>query len=298
MVLNVALSLVLIFGLAGAPRMGVAGAALASSVATAVAFAALYGCFELCVGMPAGAGERSRLRLGELVRLLRFGLPAGINWFIEFAAFVFFVNVIVADLGTSVLAAMMAAMQINSISFMPAFGVASAGAIFVGRAIGAGRHDDVGHTVKSSALLAGIWEGLTGLVNLAVPALLLAPFVKAESVAFMAAGVVVLRLSAAWQLFDAVAMVLAEALRAAGDTAFTSIARGVIAWGVFVPGAWLTVRLWGGGAVGATLWLVAYLALLAAVLSWRFRTGRWRSIELVEPAAVDAPVTAAPARST
>ena len=48
-------------------------------------------------------------------------------------------------------------------------------------------------------------------------------------------------LSAAWQLFDAAVTTLAEALRAAGDTAFTLWARTIIAWGIFTPGAYFSV---------------------------------------------------------
>jgi hypothetical protein len=31
-------------------------------------------------------------------------------------------------------------------------------------------------------------------------------------------------------------------------------------------------------------WIVAYLALLAGVLLWRFSGGAWRRLDLVEPA--------------
>jgi hypothetical protein len=30
-------------------------------------------------------------------------------------------------------------------------------------------------------------------------------------------------------------------------------------------------------------WIVAYLAVLAGVLLWRFRAGAWRRLQLVEP---------------
>ena len=46
--------------------------------------------------------------------MLRFGLPTGFNWFFEFSAFVFFVNVVVAGLGTDALAAMNSVLPLNS----------------------------------------------------------------------------------------------------------------------------------------------------------------------------------------
>jgi MATE family, multidrug efflux pump len=51
-----------------------------------------------------------------------------------------------------------------------------------------------------------------------------------------------LMFSAAWQLFDAAAATLGEALRAAGDTAFTLWARTLLAWAMFAPGAYNTVH--------------------------------------------------------
>ena len=70
---------------------------------------------------------------------MRFGLPNGLNWFLEFAAFQLFVNVVLASLGDTTVAALNAVIAVNSLAFMPAFGLASAGAILAGQAIGARR---------------------------------------------------------------------------------------------------------------------------------------------------------------
>ncbi len=282
MVLNVLGNWVLIGGNLGAPALGVRGAAMASSLATLVAAAGLVTYF-LWQGKALGVVV-PRLHLRELWRTLRFGLPSGFNWFFEFFAFNFFVNVVVAGLGTTTLAALMAVMQIGSVAFMPAFGLASAGAILVGQAIGADRRDDVPGLVKLTFLMAGGWQGLAALAYVAVPGLLMRPFVEdgAPGATLFEVGSRMLMLSAAWQLFDAAAMTLAEALRAAGDTAFTLWARLIIAWCIFVPGSYLTVRVQGGNDVVAVLWVVLYLALLAAVLLVRFWRGRWRQIELLE----------------
>jgi hypothetical protein len=53
--------------------------------------------------------------------------------------------------------------------------------------------------------------------------------------------------------------------------------------GAPTPAAILVVLVWDGGAVGAMLCLVGYLALLAAALGYRFGSGAWRRIEVIEP---------------
>jgi MATE family multidrug resistance protein len=287
MVLNVAGNWLLIDGRLGLPAMGVRGAALASALSTGAAFAGLLAVF-LAEGRRTGA-VIPRLSGRELWRTLRFGLPAGFNWFFEFAAFIFFANVVVGGLGTSALAALMAVIQISSASFMPAFALASAGAILVGQAIGAGARHEVPRLVRLTFLAAAAWECAVGVAYVAVPGLLFAPFARgpdaAEAAALLALGARMLALSAAWQLFDAAAAAFGECLRGAGDTAFPMWARAGLAWLVFAPGSWAAVHVLGGGPLTAIGALVLYLGLLALVLYLRFRGGAWRSIELVEPAA-------------
>jgi MATE family multidrug resistance protein len=217
--------------------------------------------------------------------MLRYGVPSGFNWFFEFFAFNFFVNVVVAGLGTTALAAMMAVLQLNSVAFMPAFALASAGAILVGQAIGAGAKQEVRRVVGLTFAAAGTWQGLVGLLYLFLPGLLFAAFARgqADTPALRATGVRMLMLSAAWQVADAAATTLAEALRAAGDTAFILTARLIIAWAVFVPGSYYSIRYLHWRDDGAIFWLVLYLGLLASVLLIRFRRGAWENIQLTEP---------------
>jgi multidrug resistance protein, MATE family len=281
MVLNVLGNWVLIDGHLGAPAFGVRGAALASSLSTALAFAGLLAAF---VWDPRRQAT-GPLRRSELWRLLRFGFPSGVNWFFEFAAFAFFMNVVVAGLGTISLAALMAVIQVNSVAFMPAFGLSSAGAILVGQAIGAGRKDQVPGLVALAFVVAAIWQSAVAVAYLAAPDLVLSAFAREPSSAadFLAAARRMLVVSAAWQLFDAAANVLAEALRAAGDTAFTMWVRVAIAWAIWAPASWVAVRVLGGGDTAAMAAMVGYLFVLALALYLRFRSGAWRRIVLVEP---------------
>ncbi len=279
MVTNIIGNWMLIEGHLGCPAMGVQGAALASSISTWIAFVGLFVYF-LWQGRVI---PRTSLLWSEFVRLVRFGVPAGINWFLEIFAFIFFTNAVIGRLGTTSLAGMNCVMALNAVSFMPAFGLASAGAILVGQAIGARAKNLVPKAVALTTAATLIWQGATGLAYFLIPELLIAPFAKGEGAEeTLAIGVRMLVISSAWQLFDAIATSLAEALRAAGDTKFPMLARLVIAWGVFVPGSLISVKYYEWKDEAATFWIVAYLALLAAALLWRFRTGAWEKVQLLE----------------
>jgi MATE family multidrug resistance protein len=285
MVANIFLNWVLIFGNLGAPALGVHGAALASSISSAIAFLAIFVAFLAHRGDEArGAvvAEEPPRHGAELLRMLRFGLPNGVNWFLEFAAFTVFINVIVARLGTTAVAAMMAVVQVNSIAFMPSFGVSSAGAIVVGQAIGEGAKDRVARIVRRTMVLACGWQGLVGLLYASAPRRVMSVFGEqgTDGGALVKLGAELLLVSTIWQLFDAVAISLSEALRAAGDTAWCMWARIVLAWLLFIPLSATLVLYVGVGPVGAIACFVVYLAVLALLMTYRYRSGAWRSIDL------------------
>ncbi len=266
----------------GLPGYGVAGAAWASVGASFLGFAVVASVFLRGVGYAKPRGPLG-LRASELVRVLRFGLPNGINWFLEFAAFVLYINFVVGHLGTTVLAAFNVVMQINSVSFMPAFGLSSAGAILVGEAIGARAHDRVWPLVKLTGAVAITWMAAVGALYVIFPHELVSLFRPHDGNAakLVETGVSMLSLAALWQLSDALNLTLSEALRAAGDTAWCMAARIVLAWVLFTPAAWVSVRVLGGGIGTVMVSLIGYLLALTVVLSVRFASGRWKSIDLV-----------------
>ena len=281
MIANLVFNWVFIFGNMGAPAMGVAGAALASALATLIGTVFMGAAFAL-KQREIAAGRPLALQMGEMLRVVRFGLPNGINWFMEISAFTLFLNAVVSQLGTIVLAALNVILQINSVSFMPAFGLTSAGAILVGQAIGRATRDEVPALVRLTATVTLSWQVAVGLVYLLFPRVLIAPFAAsgAEAEELARIGALMLALSAAWQLFDGIGLTVGEALRAAGDTAWCMWARLVAAWVLFLPGSWWLITHFGGGPAMVMLCVVGYLAILAVAFVWRFRSGAWRRIAL------------------
>jgi MATE family multidrug resistance protein len=283
MVINVLGCYVLITPHWGLPGYGVAGSAWAAVIATTLAFIAIFVGFLWDQRRQGKSPWPHGLKLGELWRMLRFGLPSGINWFLEFAAFILYLNAVVGHLGTTVLAAFNVVMQFNSVAFMPAFGLSTAGAIMVGEAIGRKRHDEVWPLVRLTGIVAMAWMGALGIVYVTLGKPLLAWFgASGQNPAhFLELGALMLMMSALWQLFDAIGLTLSEALRAAGDTTFCMVLRFVIAWFVFVPLAWYFVIAQHGGVVSVMTAMIVYLALLAVGLGARFASGKWRNIDLV-----------------
>ncbi len=287
MTVNVPLAWGLIHGAFGLWALGVSGAALASVIASWLGFGFIALAFKSGWGVPEQARPsdvRPALSIRELGRVLRFGLPNGVNWFLEFAAFELFLNGVMPELGSVPLGALMIVMAINNVSFMPAFGLASSGAVIAGAAIGEGKLERVWPAVRLTLASTFVWMGFIGSLYMLFPHTILGWFAPPDRRAeVIAVGARMLFISAGWQLFDATAMTMTEVLRAAGDTAWSAVTRIIIAWGIFMPSAFVAVRVYGGGPDAALGCLVLYLGLLAMALAWRFHSGAWRNIRLTEP---------------
>jgi MATE family multidrug resistance protein len=285
MVCAVVLNWILIGGHLGAPAMGVNGAAVASTIASFIGFGFIAIAFWRGWGGAPKPKKPRGLTWSELRRVVRFGMPNGLNWFLEFAAFQIFVNVVIAGLGDTTVAALNVVIAVNSIAFMPAFGLSSAGAILAAQAIGRGDRDGVWPQVKLTLVCTIGWMVAIACAYVFVPERVLAWFAPSgvDAAQLIEIGSSMLVISALWQVFDATGITLAETLRAAGDTAWPAKVRILIAWLVFTPAAYVVVRELDGGAVGAMICLVGYLALLALALGLRFRSGAWRKIDLLEP---------------
>lgn len=263
------------------PGYGVSGCAWASVGAAWAGFAFLYWRYRAV--RRASLATQTPPRWSEFVRVLRYGVPSGVNWFLEFSALALFINLVVSRLGTTTLAAFNVVLQLNSISFMPAFGVATAGAILVGEAIGRRSFEDVGPMVKLTSRVACAWMGSVAIVYVTCGTLLMRFFqprdLPAESMVEI--GGTMLTFAAFWQLFDALGMTFGEALRAAGDTTWCMAAQLTLAWLVFTPVACVAVLVLGGSVDSMMASLLVYTALVAVAYGLRFASNGWRRIELV-----------------
>jgi len=78
-----------------------------------------------------------------------------------------------------------------------------------------------------------------------------------------------------------VGITLSESLRAAGDTTWCMVARVLLAWCVFIPGAWFFILQRGGGVSAVMSMMVAYILLLSSCLALRFWSGKWQNIDMI-----------------
>ncbi len=276
-VVNALAAYALVFGHFGAPRLGVAGAAIATA-SSEFLYAALVLGIALQPRIMRRFGTRPQLpNLHALRRLARTGFPIGAQWVFDALSFAVFTLMLSSMSAASVAASHSFIMLVN-VSFMLALGVSGATQTLVGRAIGANEPELAVTALRNGLRVALTFSATLAIFLTAAPTLLMRIFTDDADV--LALGVGVLRLGAIFQLLDAAHIVVMGALRGAGDTTWPAAWQTALAWGVFLPLAWLLGRHLGYGLVGAYAGGTLYVALLAGGLYWRFASGKWRSLRI------------------
>lgn len=289
--INIPLDYALIFGHFGAPEMGIQGAALATvlgSVATCLLFALL-----LLLSPEAEARHRVRsawrLEPEMLLRLLRIGLPAGVQFFLDIMALTGF-TLLVGRMGLVPLSATNIAFSINGLTYLPVIGLSIAVSILVGRSQGQGRPDYARRATGNSLFLALLWMVAVGLLFVLAPGPLLDLFQSGviasdEAPPFAeirATGVILLRYVALYSLLDAVSIIYFGALKGAGDTRFVMLTMLLASLGVLIAPTWVLVASGLGGIHGPWLCLSAYILALAVSFGLRFRSNVWARRRVIE----------------
>ena len=280
MATNTFLNWVLIFGKLGAPAMGVRGAA------TATLIARLLEVTMVILHMMKNRFFRVHLHL-----LLRPGLDMT-RRFLKYGGLVV-CNETMWGIGTSVfptimghmagsteiLAAYTIAGNVEKITMVVAFGLASTASIIIGREVGAGRADrilDVGKSLNTLAVMSGLTLGalLMLFVRLAAPAWVY-PLFKLSPGASSVATMMMTVMALSMPLKDFNTVNIVGVLRGGGDVKAATLIDISPLWGVAIPYAALC------GLVLKTTVLWVYLAfpLEQAVKFFigihRLRSGRW-----------------------
>ncbi len=284
---NLVLDYALIFGNFGFPEMGISGAALATVIGTS------FGFLLYCSLLALPANERRYRTLSAwrpdwhlLRRLTRYGLPNGVQFFIDLAGFTAFI-MLVGRLGTDKLAATNIAMNVNTLAFMPMIGVGIAVSILVGQYLGAERPNVAERATWSGFHLTMLYMASISAAYVLLPGLFIAPYAARMSPEQVAALrptlVVLLRFIAFYSLFDSMNIVFSSAIKGAGDTRYVMRMILLMSLGVLVLPSYLALHVFGRGLYTAWAILTAYVILLGFVFLARFLAGHWRSMRVIEP---------------
>jgi len=277
-VFNMIGNYLLIFGKFGFPRLEVLGAALATMLSIFLS-TILYFIFALSNKYNSIYFTRVLYKLDTVLmkRLLRIGLPMGVQFLLDNASFSLF-TAFIARMGDTQLAASNAAISLMSTSFMPLIGISIATTTLVGQFIGA---KEINHARKSGYTSIKVGIAYTMIIALnffLIPDKLMSVISKDPEVIKL--GSKILIMAGIFQLSDGFGICANGALRGAGDTRFTMIIGLTYAWLIFVPLSYVLGHTLNFGVIGAWAGAAVYIILYGITVFIRFYRGKWESIKI------------------
>ncbi|MDD2600015.1 MAG: MATE family efflux transporter [Kiritimatiellae bacterium] len=283
--LNVLLNYIFIFGKWGVPEMGIHGAAYATVIS-----AVLTAVIQWVVFVNTRAVKQYKLRellgvnLPLMGRIVHFGSQSGLHLLMEIGSFSVFI-MLTGKLGALALTASNIAFSINNLAFSPLLGFGLAASTLVAQHKGAGNQSAAARSGMTATKMALIYMLVVGATFLLLPRFYFELF-NPKDAAFspqelLSVGRVMLVIMTFWGLFDVVTIVLGDALKGAGDTRFVLLFLSLSGWVLMIPGAVLLLY-YDRGIIALWTWLAAYILLAAIGTAWRWHSGRWKRIQVIE----------------
>ncbi|MGW2561573.1 MATE family efflux transporter [Streptomyces sp. NPDC001514] len=270
---NAGLNWVLIHGTLGLPPLGLTGIGVATSAVYLLSFLALYLSAkkdsELAPLLTLNAAKADP---ATVKRLIGLGVPIAATYGSE-AGFFSLTALMAGSFGPAALAAHTAVNQLVYIVFQVAVGLSHAASINVSRELALGRTDDARRIKNTALACAAAVMTAVGIVYLALPHLVLAPFLDSGSDQALTIATHLLIVTAFLQFFDCAQNIGVGLLRGLDDTKSGFRITLIGYWAVGLPAAWLLAYPLGLDTLGIWLGLLTGLATTAVLLLRRYNQG-------------------------
>ncbi|MEP6922420.1 MAG: MATE family efflux transporter [bacterium] len=272
--INIILGPCFIFGLGPFPKLGVAGAAVATTIgrSTGVIYA-----FSRLIRKGGRFDIRKRhikLEPGIMARLIRLSSVATFQIFIGMASWIGLIRII-SSFGSDAVAGYTIGVRVIIFALLPSWGMANAAATMVGQSLGAKKPERAERAVWRAGFYNMLCLGTVGLLFVLFARQIIGLFTVDPNVAPY--GVDCLRIVASGFLFYAWGMVITQSFNGAGDTWTPTIINLFVFWLWELPLAYALAIVFGLGPRGVFLAIMISFSLLAFVSAIMFRRGRWKT---------------------
>ena len=271
--INILLGPCLIFGLGPFPKLGVTGAAVATTIGRGTG--ALFALSRLLKpGSRIDIHQRHlRLDLVLIKRMVQMGWSATLQMLIGMCSWIALIRVL-STFGSNVLAGYTIGIRVVIFALLPAFGVANAAATMVGQALGAKKPERAEQAVK----IAGTYS-MAVLTAVGAAMALFAPFIArffTTDPLITPYATNVLRIVACGFPFYAWGMVISQSFNGAGDTRTPTLLNLFVFWLWEIPLAFVLSKTLGMGPAGIFISIAIAFSTFAVAAVVLFRRGGWK----------------------
>lgn len=273
-IINIVLGPLLIFGVGPFPRLGVTGAAVATTIGRGAG--AAFAAWRLFQPGRHIQVKREHLRIDPalMARLIRLSGSGTLQVFIGTASWIGLVRIL-SQFGSAALAGYTIAIRIILFALFPSWGLGNAAATMVGQSLGAKKPERAERAVWMASFYNLCFLGSVGIVFVAAADAIVALFTQDPAVVpFATDG---LRIVALGFPLYAYGMVVNQSFNGAGDTWTPTYLNLFVFWLFELPVAYfISVRL-GAGPKGVFWAITLAFSVLAIASAMIFKRGRWKA---------------------
>ena len=271
--INIVLGPLLIFGVGPFPRLGVAGAAVATTIGrgTGVVFA-MYRLFQ-----PGRHIHVRREHLGVdlalMWRLIRLSGSGTFQVFVSTASWIGLIRML-SQFGSAALAGYTIAIRIILFALFPSWGLGNAAATMVGQALGARKPERAERAVWMAGFYNLCFLGSVGVLFVALSGPIVRFFIDDPAVLpYATSGLLIVALG--FPLY-AYGMVVTQSFNGAGDTWTPTWLNVIVFWVFELPTAYWLANHAGMGPNGVFWAITLAFSLLAILSAALFKRGWWK----------------------
>jgi putative MATE family efflux protein len=272
--INIILDPCLINGWGPFPRLGVLGAAVATTTGRGIGV--LFQLWQLSSGRNRIVVHRSQARIDLPVMwsLLKISFTGIIQFLVATASWMALVRIISA-FGSAAVAGYTIAVRMIIFTILPAWGFSNAAATLVGQSLGARKPERAESAVYRTGFFTMIYLGLVSIAFLFFPAPLVAAFSNEPTVT--ATAVACLSIFGIAYTTYAWGMTFTQAFNGAGDTLTPTMINLFAFWIIQIPVAYLFAFRYSFGPRGAFSAVPVADVVLTLAAFVLFRQGKWKT---------------------
>jgi len=272
-IINCAGNYVLVYGKFGFPKLGVMGSAIGTALAHIVGLIIVlvvlfYAQKELTVHW----NHVIRMHAATVKKIFSLGIPSFGEQFFNHLSILVSVYLIVVT-GTVQYAAHQVGITVESLSYMPGFGIAIAATALIGQSVGAGDRQRVLNMAQGSMELVLLFMGFFGILFAAVPYQIASLFTNDPAIVAIAG--LLIRIASLEQLTIALSMVLGGILKGSGDTRTPMLVIVLSTWLYRIPLTYLIIHVLHQPIQFVWLVFVSDWFIRAVVFVWIYRRRNW-----------------------
>ena len=275
--INIILDPLLIKGIGPFPKLGVMGAAVATTIGRSCGV--MYQLYYLFNGkaLIKLVKKQFTISVSIMKQILNTSLGGMFQFIIGSCSWIFLAKLI-AESGTAVTAGYGTAIRICIFTILPAWGLANAAATLVGQNLGAAQPERAEKSVWRTAFMALCFFACVAIIFFFFGETLMRFFTSdAEAVK---SGTLCLHILAIGYIFFAYGMIITQSFNGAGDTKTPTYINLFVFWLIQIPVAYLLAKYLKLGPTGVYMAIGIAESILAVVSIIIFKKGKWKLVKV------------------